>query len=141
MTLTTTVEDGGDDSDDRDRAEPCDEHPTYWSHFSFATLTKRKPGDEAGNHLSSPAQPHPLPLGVTEAMAKSDERLDTVMEEALDADFEKVMGAGKDRRERCVGESFPIFSDAEAEEDNDADEPQFVSVSYTHLTLPTILRV
>ena len=70
---------------------------------------------------------HTLPLDTTQAMAKTDERLDTVMEEALDADFEKVMETVQERRGRCVGESFPIFSDEEAGEDIDADEPQFVS--------------
>ena len=82
-------------------------------------------------HLLVPVRWHPCPLDVTAAMARSDERLETVMEEALEADFEKIAGTGNDRRERCVGEPFPIFSDAEAEDDNDEgvfpDEPQFVS--------------
>ena len=53
------------------------------------------------------------------------------MEEALEADFEKIAGVGNDGRERCVGEPFPIFSDAEADDDDDEGalpvEPPFVS--------------
>ena len=60
-------------------------------------------------------------------MAKTDERLDTVMEEALDKDFENVMETTRARHGQCEGESFPIFSDGEAGEDIDADEPQFTS--------------
>ena len=53
------------------------------------------------------------------------------MEEALEADFEKIAGAEGAHRERCAGEQFPIFSDEEANDDNDEGvlpaEPRFVS--------------
>lgn len=64
-------------------------------------------------------------------MAGSSERLEAVVEETLEADFEKIAGVGNDGRERCVGEPFPIFSDAEADDDDGEGalpvEPPFVS--------------
>ena len=60
-------------------------------------------------------------------MARTEERLDAVMEEALDAEFEEIMETAQERRGRCVGESFPIFSDEEGGEDFDAEGPQFIS--------------
>ena len=60
-------------------------------------------------------------------MARLNEPMDTVREETLDVDFERTEGTGSDRRERCVGEPFEMFSDAEAGEEEAGEEPRFVS--------------
>jgi len=60
-------------------------------------------------------------------MAGLKEPMDTVREETLDVDFERTDGTGSDRRERCVGEPFEMFSDAEAGEEEAGEGPRFVS--------------
>ena len=60
-------------------------------------------------------------------MAKTSEKLDTVMEEVMDKDFETVAEPARARHGQCEGEAFPIFSDGEAEDDVDADDGRFVS--------------
>ena len=63
-----------------------------------------------------------------EAMARSNEQVEAVMQvEALDADFERTTEKDDDRRERCAGEPFEIFSDAEAVEEGEMAELRLVS--------------
>ena len=100
--------------------------------FPFATRTERYP--EEDGREDAPiclCLSEPTPWDNTGAMAGSSERLETVVEEALEVDFEKIAGAEGAHRERCAGEQFPIFSDGEADDDNGEGafpaEPRFVS--------------
>ena len=86
--------------------------------FPRATPTLRLPGKVTcrSNHSYLPDEAPPR-LDITDAMARLNEQMDAVMEETLEAEFERTEGKGCDRRERCVGEPFEIFSDAEAGEE------------------------